>query len=107
MQMRSALWLAVAGALVGSAGCSLKATPQSHSQSPADVVATVGSTSISLSQVDEKALQQPAGGFGNVKLFQALYDARRTALDDVIDDLLITQEAKTRGVPRDALVAQE
>jgi protein-disulfide isomerase len=106
MHMRSAA-LSMAIALVASTGCSLKATPQAHSMSPGDVVATVGSTSITLSQVDEKALQQPAGSFGNVKLVQALYNARRSALDEVIDDLLLAQEAKTRGIPRDALIAQE
>ena len=35
---------------------------------PADVVATVGSTAITLAQVDEKALQQAASTFGGMKL---------------------------------------
>jgi protein-disulfide isomerase len=71
------------------------------------VVATVGSTSITLEQVDQRALQAPASAFGSLKLVQALYEARRAAADEIIGDLLIDQEAKRRGVERAALVAQE
>jgi protein-disulfide isomerase len=103
----AALAVLTGAALAAFMGCSLKATQAPRSLSPDDVVATVGSTSITLSQVDEKALQQPASSFGNVKLVQALYDARRAALDEVVDDLLITQDATARGIPRATLVAQE
>ena len=74
---------------------------------PNDVVATVGSTSITLAQVDDKALRLPAESFGAGKLFQILYEARRAALDDIIGNLLIDQEAKARGIDRAALVEQE
>ncbi len=91
--------------LVVLAACSTAA--QNKQPAPADVVATVGSTSITLAQVDETALQQPTGNFGNVKLSQALYDARRAALDEAIGNLLLDQEAKARGIERTALLDRE
>ena len=74
---------------------------------PADIVATVGDVSITLEQVDERALQQPSGGFGSLKLGQALYEARRLAADDIIGGILLDQEAKRRSVESAALVQQE
>lgn len=92
--------------LVLVAACSSSAQPPART-APADVVATVGSTSITLTQVDEKALQMSVANFGAVRLVQALYDARRIALDDIIATTLITQEAKARGIETGPLVDQE
>jgi protein-disulfide isomerase len=88
------------------ASCSTSAQ-QARTQNSADIVATVGASKITLAQVDELALQQPAGSFGNVKLAQALYQARRAALDELIGNALVAQEAGARGVDRTALVDQE
>jgi protein-disulfide isomerase len=93
--------------VVLAAACSSTSAQPSKPLSASDVVATVGSKSITLAEVDEKALQQPAANFGSVKLSQALYEARRQAIDDVIADLLMDQEAKSRGVTRSALVEKE
>src|SRR5579871_4710825 len=93
-------------ALLVLAACSGSAQAP-HQPAPGDVVATVGSTSITLAQVDEKALQQPVSSFGSVKLVQALYEARRAALDDLVSNALIDQEAKARGVDRGALIERE
>src|SRR4051794_21740801 len=49
--------------------CSTSAQPAKR-VAPGDVVATVGSTSITLAEVDDKALQAPASSFGEVKLVQ-------------------------------------
>jgi len=73
----------------------------------AAVLLTACSTSITLAQVDDKALQQPASSFGSLKLSQALYEARRNALDDLIATALMDQEAKQRGVDRSALIEKE
>jgi protein-disulfide isomerase len=86
--------------------CSTSAQPAKR-LAPGDVVATVGSTSITLAEVDDKALQQPAGSFGEVKLVQALYEARRAALEEIVGDLLIDQEAKARQIDRAKLEEQE
>jgi protein-disulfide isomerase len=94
-------------AAVALTACSSTSAQPARSFAPSDVVATVGSTSITLAQVDEKALEQPAGSFGSVKLSQALYDARRAAVDDLIASALLDQEARARGVDRSALVDKE
>ena len=90
--------------LVGA--CSSSAQP-ARTPSPGDVVATVGSASITLGQIDEKALEQPAASFGNMKLSQALYEARRAAADEVIGDLLLDQEAKRLGIDRAKLIQEQ
>jgi protein-disulfide isomerase len=80
---------------------------QVRTQVASDVVATVGATSITLAQVDEVALQQPVSAFGNLKLSQAMYEARRMALDELVGNALIDQDARTRSLDRAALVEQE
>ena len=47
--------------------CSTAAQP-ARQPGPNDTVAVVGSTAITLSQVDERALTRPAGAFGNARL---------------------------------------
>jgi protein-disulfide isomerase len=79
--------------------CSGAAQP-ARQPSSGDVVATVGSTSITLDEVDKEALQRPAGDFGGVTLAQALYDARRAALEQVIAGRLIDEHSRARGVDR-------
>lgn len=101
--MRFAAFAAVVALLTA---CSSSAAQQKQ-PAPGDVVATVGPTSITLAQVDQKALEEPAGNFGSVKLSQALYEARRGAVDELIAGVLIDQEAKARGMERAALIEQE
>jgi protein-disulfide isomerase len=88
-------------------GCDKSAAQQPRMPAPADVVATVGSTSITLAQVDEKALQQSTGNFGSMKLAQALFEARRIAVEGLIEDELLAQEAKARKLEQAAVIQQE
>jgi len=74
---------------------------------PTDVVATVGSTSITLAQVDEKALQQSTGNFGAMKLSQALFEARRIAVEGLIEDELLAQDAKARKLDQATVIQQD
>ena len=104
--MRMSAALAVAVLVVFGASCSTSAQ-QAKKQTATDVVATVGTTSITLGEVDDIALQQPAGNFGSLKLSQAMFEARRMALDSLIGNLLVEQEAKARGVDKVKLVDQE
>ncbi len=87
--------------------CSSTSAQQPKRQTPSDVVALVGSTSITLSEIDEKAMQQPVGSFGSMKLSQAIYEARRVALDDAIANRLIDDAAKAQHVDRAALIDKE
>jgi protein-disulfide isomerase len=98
--------LTLCGVLVALTACSSSAQ-QPRRPTPNDVVATVGQVPITLAEVDEKALEQPAGNFGSVKLSQALYEARRIALDDLVSTRLLDGAAKAEGIDRPALVERE
>jgi protein-disulfide isomerase len=74
---------------------------------PGDVVATVGGVSVTLEQVDEKALRESASNFGNLRLSLAVYEARKAAVDEIVGTILLDQEAKRRGIERSVLYEQE
>jgi protein-disulfide isomerase len=97
--------LAIAS-LLAFAACSTAAQPI-RQQTADDAVAMVGGVRITLAEVDARALTAPAANFGNLPLAQALYEARRAVLDEMIGNRLIDADAKARGVDRDALVQQE
>jgi protein-disulfide isomerase len=101
----------VLGAALCIASCSpsgRQATGASGSTAgSADVVATVAGEPITLADVDAKAMQQPAANYGSSRLAQAVYLARKSALDEIVGNRLLDLEAKSRGVARDALVKQE
>ena len=86
--------------------CATAAQPAGQ-QGPTDVVATIGSTLVTLSDVDALALQQPAERFGSLTLQQALYEARRSALEVIVGDRLIEAEAKAQSLEAAALAARE
>jgi protein-disulfide isomerase len=98
--------LLISSVLLGAACSSTSAQPP-KTQSATDVVAMVGSAPVTLAEVDERALQQPATSFGSLKLGQALYEARRLAIEDIVANRLMDQEAKARGIERSALVEKE
>src|SRR4029434_4649418 len=87
--------------------CSSAAQQSTPQPAPTDVVATVGSSSITLSDVTARALQQPASDFGSVKLSQALYNARRAAVDEIVANRLFDEAAKAQGIERTALIEKE
>lgn len=92
--------------LVLLAACSTSA--QSAKQmAPNEVVATIGSAPVTLAEVDAIALQESVSSFGSARLVQALYLARRGALDQIIATRLIQLEAKARGTDADALIKKE
>jgi protein-disulfide isomerase len=93
--------------LLGAACSSTAAQPPAKRVAPTEVVATVGSTSITLGEVDDRALQQSTANFAGMKLSQALYEARRAAIDEIVANLLLDQEAKARGIDRATLVEKE
>ena len=98
--------LSLAGALFVSASCdkapaSQAAQARSESASDSNVVARVGDRKITLSEVDERALK------ANMAVFQQLYDARRQAVEELLADVLLEQEAERLGITREELEAQE
>src|SRR5437773_11480927 len=98
----------IAGAVVILlTGCARSSAQQPRTPAPADVVATVGSTSITLAQVDEKALQQSTGNFGGMRLSQALFEARRIAIEELIEDALLAQDSKARKLEPAKVIEQD
>jgi protein-disulfide isomerase len=88
--------------LLAGAGCSAPAeAPESAGGPGGTIVATVGGQEISLAQLDERAQAQ------NLQTYQALYDARRQALDSMVSEKLLDRAAEKRGLTRDALLEQE
>jgi protein-disulfide isomerase len=104
--MRSLKCTLAVGVVILLTACSSSAQAP-RQMAPADVVATVGPTPITLAEVDEHALQRSAADFGGARLVQALYLARREALDEIISTRLINDEAKARGVDAATLVENE
>ena len=99
--------LSLAAVIAVLTACSQTSAQQAKRPAPADTVATVGGTPITLAEVDDKALEQPASNFGSAKLSQALYEARRAALDELVAAKLIDEAAKAQGIERAALIEKE
>jgi protein-disulfide isomerase len=68
-----------------------------------EVAARLGTQTITLEQVDAKAKQNPQ----SLQVYQQLYQVRKAALDEIVADRLVEQEAKARGVTKEALLEQE
>jgi len=66
-----------------------------------DPVARVAGQDITLAQLETEAAA------GIVRARQQMYDARKQALDKMIDDQLMEAEARKRGVSKDELVKKE
>ena len=93
-------------ALIFLSACS-SAAQSTKQPLPTDVVATVDQTSITLAEVDERALAQPVGNFSALRLVDALYEARRGAIDDMINARLLEREAKAEGIAMTDLLQRE
>jgi hypothetical protein len=99
--------LTLAAVIAVLTACSPTAAQQAKRPAPNEVVATVGATPITLAEVDDKALEQPVASFGSVKLSQALFEARRVALDELVANALFDTAAKAQGIDRAALIEKE
>lgn len=95
-----------AATLVAVTACSTSAQP-AKAPAPGDVVAKYGDTALTLTEVDARALSQPASNFGSMRLTDALYEARRVAIDDIINIRLVEKEAAAQNVDAQALLNRE
>ena len=102
--MRNLTLAALLGVLTA---CSPTSAQQARRPAPGEAVATVDGAPFTLAEVDDKALDQPASNFGSAKLSQALYDARRAALDELVANRLMDAAAKAQGIDRAALIEKE
>lgn len=100
--------LAAAVAILTFGACSTSAQPTTPAaDAPQTVVAMIGDTPITLEEVDERALQQQAGTFTGLTLEQALYESRRSVIDEIVVRTLIETEAAARGTDGPTLAQQE
>ena len=70
-----------------------------------DVVALVGGDPITFGDVEDAWQRNDASS--RVRMLQELYETRRRALDIIVGERLIEQQAETRGVTRDKLLEAE
>jgi hypothetical protein len=70
-----------------------------------DVAARVGDRSITVRELDDKWRSSDAAE--HAQALQALYDGRRAALEGLIADMLLAEEAKKKGMSPDAYVESE
>jgi protein-disulfide isomerase len=73
--------------------------PGSHEKS--DVAAEVGTKTITIHELDESIKAQLA------KIEGQRYEARKAKLDQMIEDVLLADKAKSLGIPKDDLVKRE
>jgi hypothetical protein len=99
--------LTLAAMIAALTACSPSAAQQSRRMAPTETVATVDGAAITLAEVDDKALEQPVSNFGSAKLSQALYEARRAVLEDIVANRLMDAAAKAEGIERSALIDKE
>jgi hypothetical protein len=70
-----------------------------------DVAARVGDRVITVKDVD--AAWRQADPASHAQAAQTIYDGRRQALDRLVDDILIADAARTKGVPAEQLTKDE
>ena len=70
------------------------------SKADAGIAAYIGGKPITMAELDAKAIGT------NMKLAQSLYDARKAALDQMIMERLLGEEAAAQGTTIDALIAK-
>ena len=99
-RMRGWIVVGVVLAAVGCAGTAEDPGGASTSTS-GEVVARVGDHEITLDEVDRQATQTDA------QAYQALYEARQKALETMMTDRLLDDEAAARGITREALLDLE
>jgi hypothetical protein len=98
------LSLAVAVSLTAScdeAPASREARASSQSAADPSVVARIGDREITLGEVDQRALKS------NMMVFQQLYDARRQAIEELLAEALLDEEAERLGITREELETRE
>ena len=74
---------------------------------PASIAATSQDWVVTYQQLDQRALAQGSAQFRGLRLQEAIYEARKAALDVLIADHLLGLEAKRTGVSPQALLDRE
>ncbi len=99
--MKTLKLLIALGIVAVAAGCTGSVESSSAAGGDAEIAAQVGDYRITLDDLDESARAV------DMTAYQALYDARRQALDLMISDRLLTLEAEARGLTKAVLINEE
>jgi protein-disulfide isomerase len=92
-------------ALVSSVVATLLACSSSGAQQASEPAARVGDRVITMKEVEDR--WKAADPAEHSAALQTLYDARRTALDEIVADMLIAEAAKAKGMSPDGFVEAE
>lgn len=99
-RLRRAGTLALISVLYTMTACN-GASRASEESSSTSIVARVGDQSITLQEVDERAISS------NMSAYQKLHEVRSAAVEALIADKLLSQEARRRGISKEELVEEE
>jgi len=86
---------------VGTAAWSQTPAKPDAPKAEPGVAATIGGKPVTIQELDAKALKK------DMKLAQSLYDARRAALDQVLMERLLGEEAATQKITVDELIKKK
>ena len=105
MRSRGFVVLAVVAAAALS-GCGMwrksnVTTKAASKAAPADVAAKVGPRTITVTEIDESIRSELA------RIESERYEARKTRLDELIEDALLEDEANARGITKQLLIDKE
>ena len=98
---KSLKWCVLMGAMALVACAPSQSEEPAESKSSSGVAATIGDRTITLDELDAKAQAT------NMKAYQALYDARRQALEALINEQVIEEKAAALGVTPEEFVKTE
>ena len=98
---------APASLLIATLTLSLLAPVAAERAVDSGVAARVGDHAITLTDVDRVAMVQDSGRFRGLRLRDAIYEARKNAVETLIADRLIQADAAAAGLSAAALVERE
>ena len=101
IHLRGIAMAAVFVATVACSGGSQTRRPERSRPADSSEAGRVGDTVITMQEVDDKAMTS------NLTVYKQFYDARRLALEELIDEKLLEQEAAARGTSTEELTQKE
>ncbi len=105
IRLNVTLSMAVLAAAFAAAPACAQSPAATRTAVPTDVAAKIGDRTITVEEIDRKWKELDAASY--MKSTQETFDFRRRVIDVMVGDYLLSEEAKTRGLTTDELVAQE
>jgi hypothetical protein len=99
--LQTAVLLAVLVVLGCANGTAETTTNTAEAKGEQQVAATIGDRTITLAELDAKAMTSKA------EVFQALYEARKAVLDQMLAEELVGERARANGIDQDQFIQRE